>query len=104
MTLYIILSISEDNTGPFNLYSDATGYLAAIASDVSKETLTAGLSIPDAPNGTTIVRVKSLSLCRNTVDFSVEVPVLTITTTSSTSSTSSTTTTTTTQPVLTLRL
>lgn len=92
MTLFITLTLAQADTGPFNLYSNVDGYLSAIAVNVSKATLLTGLSLPSAPNGTTIVRVKSTGVCNTVLDLPLG--VTTTTSTSSTSTTSSTTTTT----------
>lgn len=113
MTLIVVLTTLGADTGPFNLFSNIGGYVNAMATNVTRAQLLAGYPISDAPDGTTIVRVKSTGKCKNSVDVpvsgSVEVstqakePYIEPTTTTSTStstSTSSTTTTTTTYPVM----
>ena len=87
MTLFITLSLAQADTGPFNLFSNADGYISAIALNVTKAELLFGYAIPSAPAGTTIVRVKSIGTCRNSIDV-----VVGATTTTSTSTTTTTTT------------
>jgi len=66
----ITLTTAGADTGPFNLYSDATGYLSAFETGVSKAALLAGYTSSLVPNGTTIVRVMSNSpLCTNFIDI-----------------------------------
>lgn len=92
MTVLITLTIAGTDTGPFDLYSDADGYVSAFETGVSKAALQAGYSSSLVPNTATIIRVKSTGVCNNYID----IPLVTITTTTTSTSTSSTTTTTTT--------
>lgn len=80
MIVEVQLTAAGSDAGPFNLYSDATipPYGLAFASNVSKAELLAGYTSYYAPDGTTIVRVKSIGTCTNYIDLP-----LTITTTSS---------------------
>ena len=85
----ITLTTAGTGTGPFDLYSNATGYGPTFESGVSKAALLAGYTSSFVPNGTTIIRVKSNSVgCTNYVD----IPVSGITTTTTSTSTTSTTT------------
>ncbi len=97
-TVLITLTTAGADTGPFDLYSDADGYVAPFETGVSKSSLTAGYVSVLVPDLATIIRVKSEStLCTNYVDLSL----VTSTTTTSTSSTSTTTSTTTETPTTT---
>jgi hypothetical protein len=45
MTVLITLTTAGTNTGPFDLYSDADGFISAFATGVSKAALLAGIFI-----------------------------------------------------------
>lgn len=83
MNIFITITSSGADTGPFNLYSNADAFVSAFAVGVSKAALVAGYSIV-APAGTTTVRIMSNGVCTNFIDVAV----------------STTTTTTTTEPVV----
>lgn len=89
MTVLITLTVAGADSGPFNLFSDATGYTSAFATGITKSALIAGYASSAAPNSTTIVRVQSIGDCTNYIDIALTTPS---TTTTSSSSTSSTTT------------
>lgn len=93
MTVLITLTVAGTDTGPFNLYSDVDGYLVPFETNVPKASLIIGYVSSLVPNGTTVIRVQSQSVCINYVDLTV---TTTTTTTSSTTSTTSTSTTSTT--------
>ena len=104
MTIIITLSFAGNETGPFDLYSDATNFATPFAQGISKAALLAGFQV-NAPAGTTVVRLDDLSgLCLNTetdiytcatpnCDFAGEI-LCNITTTTTTSTPPTTTTTT----------
>lgn len=97
MNVLITLTTAGVDSGPFNLYSDVDGYVAAFCSPVDRLTLLAGLSCNSVPDGTTIIKVVSTGEnCNNSIYMPVSL-VTTTTTTSTTTSTSTTTTTTTTE-------
>jgi len=84
MTVYVTLTTAGADTGPFNLYSDVDGYISAFETGVSKASLLAGYTSLVAPDGTTIVRVRSASaLCINYIDLTLS-PCPTTTTTTTT--------------------
>lgn len=94
-TVLITLTTAGTDTGPFNLYSDADGYVAAFETGVAKASLVSGYTSILVPDGASVIRVKSVSaLCTNYID----IPISGITTT--TTSSSSTTTTTTSQDLV----
>lgn len=93
MTVLITLTTAGTDTGPFDLYSNADGYVSAFETGVSKAALQAGYSSSLVPNTATIIRVKSTGVCSNYIDIP-----LTGTTTTTTSSSSTTTTSTTSAP------
>lgn len=86
-TLLITLTLAGSDTGPFDLFTDADGYAAPFASNVSKTSLTAGYLSTVIPDAATIIKVVSKGLCTNSIFLPIE--GTTQTTTSSTSSTSS---------------
>jgi hypothetical protein len=106
MTIIITLSFAGNETGPFDLYSDATGFAIPFAQNVSKAALLAGYQV-EAPDGTTVVRLYSFQfLCAGeyvdiyscatpNCDFSGTIicPVTTTTTTTPSPTTTTTTTT-----------
>ena len=82
MEILLTLTTAGADTGPFDLYSDVDGYVAAFDTGVAKLDLEAGYTTT-APSGTTIVRVQSTSaLCTNYIDIVLVVPSTTTTTTS----------------------
>jgi len=111
-TVLITLTTAGLDTGPFNLYSDADGYVTPFETGVTKVALVAGYTSTVVPDAATIIRVVSTGVCTNFIDLSITVVPTTTTTTSSTStsstttttSTSSTTTTTTTAAPLTVTI
>jgi hypothetical protein len=97
MTILIDLSVAGINTGPFNLYSDADGYVTAFALNVTRQQLLDGYPAV-VPNDTLNIKLQSLSdICPNDTIL----PVITTTTTTSTSTSSTTTTSTTATPTTT---
>ena len=80
MTVTITLTLAGADTGPFLLYSDATGFAAPFETGVTKIDLEAGYTTSLVPVGTTIIRVMSEGICVNYID----VPVTTTTTSSTT--------------------
>ena len=75
MTVLITLTTAGSDTGPFNLYSDADGFLSAFETGVSKASLLAGYPSSLVPDTATTVRIMSdNSLCTNYVDVYLFVP------------------------------
>lgn len=79
MTVYIQLTIAGNDSGPFNLFSDVTGYSSAFEINVSKNDLLAGYASSLVPDGTQSIRIASLGTCTNYIDIKVE-PLPTTTT------------------------
>lgn len=72
MTVYITISNVGADAGPFNLYSDADGYISAFEVNIPTADLEAGFASNNAPAGTTIVKVQSVNkLCNNSVNAGV---------------------------------
>jgi hypothetical protein len=82
-TVKITISSVGVNSGPYNLFSDATAFSTAFESNISKAALVAGFTSYNVPDATTIIRVSSLAPCNNYVDSTVP-PVTPTTTTTST--------------------
>lgn len=81
MNIYILLTSVGSDAGPFNIFSDVGGYLSAFATNVSSATLAEGYPAI-VPDGTTIVRLRSIGECTNYLDVPVTGgPVITTTTT-----------------------
>ena len=90
MTVLVTLTLAGADTGPFDLYSDADGFLVALATGVSKAALEAGYSLTGVPDGATIIRTQSEGTCTNFIDMFISGTITTTTTTSSTTSTTTT--------------
>ena len=84
MTIYIILTTAGADTGPFDLYSDATSPTfddPAFETGVSRADLVAGYNTFLAPTGTTQVKVQSTGSCTNYTVIDVGLYTTTTTTT-----------------------
>lgn len=82
MEVLITLTTAGDDTGPFNLFSDTDSFTTPFESSISKIDLVNGFTSLNAPSGTTIVRVQSISvLCTNYID------IILVTSTTTTTST-----------------
>lgn len=96
MTVLITLTIAGTDTGPFNLYSDADGFVSAFETGVSKASLLAGYPSSLVPNTATVIRIKSAGTCNNYIDIPLYGTTNTTTSSSSTTTTTSSSTSTTT--------
>ena len=96
MTVLITLTTAGSDTGPFDLYSDADGFLVPFETNVPKASLVSGYTSVLVPAGSLVIRVKSDSICTNYIDLFIGTPTTTTSTSSSTTTTSSSSTTTTT--------
>jgi hypothetical protein len=67
----ITLTSTGIDTGPFNLYSDVDNYITAFESSILKSNLISGFTTNNIPNNTSIVRLKSIGVCTNYIDFSL---------------------------------
>jgi hypothetical protein len=72
-TVKITTSSVGADSGPYNLFSDATGFTSAFETNISKAALIAGFVSYNVPDATTIIRVRSLAPCNNYVDSTVPV-------------------------------
>lgn len=82
-TVLITLTVAGLDTGPFNLYSDADGYVTPFETGVSKAALLAGYTSIVVPDAATIIRVDSTGVCTNFIDLPIIVVPPTTTTTTS---------------------
>lgn len=73
MTIKILLTTPATDAGPFNIYSNVDGFVSAVATNVSKATLSGGYVV-NVPDGTTTVRLVSIGECTNYIDFSIFPP------------------------------
>jgi len=80
MTLLITLSTAGGDTGPFNLYSNVDGFTSAFEVGVAKIDLLMGYTSYAVPDGTTVIRVMSNSVCKNYIDLTVNVTTTTTST------------------------
>jgi len=68
----IKLTTTGAATGPFYIYSNVDGFTVPFLSNISQSSLLAGYPTDQIPNGTTIIRVKSLNeVCNNYIDLVV---------------------------------
>ena len=82
----ILLTTAGFDTGPFNLLSDADGFVTPFELNVPKSSLIAGYTTNSVPDAATVVRVKSnSSLCTNFIDLPY--PVVDVTPTPTTTQT-----------------
>lgn len=88
-TVLITLTVAGIDTGPFDLYSNADGYVTPFETGISRAALLAGYTSVLVPDAATIIRVKSTSVLCQTFD---DLTIITTTTTTSTSTSSTTTT------------
>jgi hypothetical protein len=79
MFVFITLTSAGADAGPFNLYSDADGFVSPFAIGVSKAALLAGYAAT-APAGTTTVRIISTGVCTNFIDVAISATTTTTTT------------------------
>ena len=91
MFVFITLTSAGADAGPFNLYSNADGYVSAFATNVPKATLLAGYAAT-VPAGTTTVRIMSAGVCTNYIDVAISATTTTTTTTGTPTTTTTTTT------------
>lgn len=101
MIVLITLPIAGPSTGPFSLYSDVDGYTSPFEIQVPKPLLVAGYTSILVPAGTTIIQVRSLGTCTNSINLPINLLGTSTTTTSTSSTTTAPTTTTTTVPTTT---
>jgi hypothetical protein len=80
MTITITLTSAGSDSGPFDLYTNATGSFTLMESGVSKITLLSGYTVTTL-DGTTVVRVQSTGECTNYQDIPVGLTTTTTTTT-----------------------
>ena len=81
MTVLITLTVAGADSGPFNLYSNTDGFVAAFETGVSKAALLAGYSSALVPDYTTVIRVLSTGDCTNYIDIVLDEPTTTTSTT-----------------------
>lgn len=80
-TVLITLTTAGADTGPFDLYSDADGYVTPFENNVPKSSLVSGYTSTVVPDLATIIRVTSDGTCTNYIDLTI----ITTTTTTTTS-------------------
>ena len=76
----IKLTSAGTDTGPFNLYSNADGYLSAFETNVTKASLLSGITI-EVPVGTVMIKINSIGVCTNSKNIPVTISTTTSTTT-----------------------
>ena len=94
-TVLITLTVAGTDVGPFDLYSDADGYVSAFETGVSRAALLAGYTSNLVPDAATTIKAQSYGTCTNYLYLVIEGEITTTTTTSTSTSTSTTTSTTT---------
>jgi hypothetical protein len=84
MTITITLTSAGLDSGPFDLYTNATGSFTLMESGVNKNILLAGYTVTTL-DGTTVVRVQSTGTCTNYEDINVQTTTTTEAPTTTTS-------------------
>lgn len=79
-TVLITLTTAGANTGPFDLYSDADGYVTPFENNVPKASLVSGYTSTVVPDLATIIRVQSDGECVNYIDLTIVATTTTTTT------------------------
>lgn len=96
MLIQITITIPPSGiAGPFDLFSDADGYVSPFETQVPATELESGYVV-ELPIGATIIRVCSVGDCENCIDIPTNCPTTTTTSSSSTTTTSTSSTSTTT--------
>jgi len=80
MTVDLILTLAGSNSGPFDLYSNINGFTTPFETGVSRSSLLSGYTSVFVPNFTSIIRLVSTGVCKNSID----IPVNSLTTTTTT--------------------
>jgi hypothetical protein len=70
MFVTITLTAAAISTGPFDLYSDADGYVTPVDTNVPKSSLLTGYTI-SVSDLSTIIRVQSVGTCTNYIDLTI---------------------------------
>ena len=84
MNVLITLTTAGVDTGPFDLFSNSDNYAVPFASTRAKGTLESGYLSTVVPGDATIIRVKSLDICTNYIDLSINTTTTTSSTTTAT--------------------
>jgi hypothetical protein len=92
-TVLITLTLAGVDVGPFDLYSDADGYVSAFETGVSRAALIAGYTSNLVPDAATTIKAQSYGTCTNSLYLVIEGGTTTTTTTSTSTSTTTSTTT-----------
>jgi len=66
-SVFIVLTTAGNDTGPFNLYSNADGFVTPFETNISKPSLQGGYLSVLVPNATTVIQVRSTGTCTNFV-------------------------------------
>ena len=69
MTVLITLTLAENDTGPFDLYTNVDGFTDPFVKDVPKSLLVAGYETILVPDNASIIRVKCKGTCTNYIDI-----------------------------------
>jgi len=91
ITVLITLTIAGTDSGPYDLYSNADGYVTPFATGISKSVLLAGYTSYVVPDGSTIIRIMSTGVCTNYIDLTISGGTTTTTTTGVPTTTTTTT-------------
>ena len=65
------ITIIGTDTGPFNIYTDADGYVSPIATDVLRDELLSGYILSNIPNDATELRVVSVGECKGVASLNI---------------------------------
>ena len=96
-TVTITFTLAGSDVGPFDLYSDADGYITPFATGISAADLLAGYTSTVVPDASTTILARSTGIC--TRDLYMPIVGAPTTSTTSTSSTSTSTTSTSTTAI-----
>lgn len=71
-TVIITLTVAGIDTGPFDIYSNADGYVSPFETNIPKALLVAGYTSLIVPNAATLIKIVSKGTCTN----SITVPII----------------------------
>jgi hypothetical protein len=73
LPITIILTTVGEDSGPFDIYSDATGYTCPLLTGISKASLISGLELDNVPDNATSIRIQSTGACQNYIDIPITI-------------------------------
>ena len=67
MTGIIQITTIGADAGPFNIFSDVTGFISAFETNITRSELLSGYATSNIPLGTTVIKIVSVDKCTNEI-------------------------------------